>query len=196
MKIVKYQSPGTNIAVPEILTGFSGELHISADRVEESTWPHYSPLLAFSRVGLHSLTPDSLAVWFEDPLRIKFIELYQQKHNLPQTFVLLDAHGDEKKGQWVYWDGKRYKNLQGWVKHHDGNTALIIISSCNPDRKIVYAGRSLLLIASTSVGYIDSHIIAGERSGINSWNLYQPFGREVDDYEIEYSIFQLEQRQL
>lgn len=166
-----------------VLSDYSGIL-CTTDDSEENV--HNNPS-NFKEFGLSStLNGDqSLFNWFSDHLNRIYIDLFRTDQRLPKTYAILDAHGFEWENQWCYTDKDQSKRVQDWVDVFDGQVTIIIVYSCNPNKNTLSTKRSLLLYSSREVGFNPGY------DYMNSWNLYQPFGKELDSYTIEYEIKQM-----
>lgn len=99
--------------------------------------------------------------------------------------IILDAHGDEKEGKFVYWDGDKSYSVQSWINRNDGRAAALILSCCNPASLEIRSKKSIVLVPDQT--------FSGERlnNGKVTIEMYVPKVGYVDSYIIDYELGKL-----
>lgn len=120
-----------------------------------------------------------------DEERLRYLNLYIEAYGYKKRMVVLSAHGIVENYRWFYRDGQRKLSLQKWVDRHDGQYAMLVLSSCNIEQHTPKARKSLLMVPDCSFS------LKSVRDGNASFSLIHP--REGDmEYVIEYETAQLE----
>jgi len=93
-----------------------------------------------------------LGIGYEENQK-KFLEFCKKFSNTGNNFSvgILNAHGDNFFGKWVYYDGLFPKSVQSWVDKMDGVYDLLLICVCNPGHKNLFIRKSTAVVPTDDV---------------------------------------------
>jgi len=131
---------------------------------------------------------EEILEFFDDPLKNEIIELNAKLHGLEGTAVL-NAHGGDDNGKWVYQDGhENYFSVQKWVNELDGRYALLCLCCCNPGHNEIHSRKSAVLVANNDLDMLFKD------SGRFQVELYLPKRGYITDYIFEYELGRLRKK--
>lgn len=153
------------------------ELHLSPDKSSDFT--------ITTLEHLEERVKHNLRIFMERNPKYKE---YIHRFSLLKGIIILDAHGDEKEGKFVYWDGDKSYSVQNWINKQDGRTAALILACCNPASLEIRSRKSIVLVPDQT--------FSGERldKGEVTIEMYVPKIGYIDNYTIDYELEQLPQK--
>ncbi len=93
-----------------------------------------------------------LGIGYEENQK-NFLEFCKKFSNAGDNFSVgvLNAHGDNFLGKWVYYDGLFPKSVQSWVDKMDDVCDLLLICVCNPSHKNLFIRKSTAVVPTDDV---------------------------------------------
>lgn len=74
--------------------------------------------------------------------------------------ILLSAHGNVVRDNWVYFDNGKPQSIQKFIDKYDGKYGEIYLAVCNPEHKEVHSKKSVLFVPSGD--YSKINLIRGQ----------------------------------
>jgi hypothetical protein len=118
---------------------------------------------------------------------LEFVRLHGVRRGCSEIHVL-NAHGGNKDGKWIYEDRSRSFSLQTWIDRHAKQAAAIVLTVCNADGLTVASRHTPLFIPDNIVG------IGLAFLGEYHYTMRLPSGEEVDRYTIDYHLKQIRKK--
>ncbi len=115
---------------------------------------------------------------------LEFVRLHGARRGCSEIHVL-NAHGGNEDGKWVYEDRSRSFLLQRWIDRHTKQAAAIVLTVCNADGLTVKSRHIPIFIPDSIVG--SGFAFLGEYH----FTMRLPNGEEVDQYTIDYHLKQI-----
>lgn len=115
---------------------------------------------------------------------LEFVCLHGAQRGCSEIHVL-NAHGGNRNGKWIYEDRSRSFSLQTWIYRHAKQAAAIVLTVCNADGLTVRSRHVPIFIPDNIVG------IGFAFQGEYHYTMRLPNGEEVDQYTIDYHLKQI-----
>lgn len=156
----------------KIFTTQRTDFYVSADSLEE-TIPKVS---REQGVIYEDLAPGLERNLFDREDFMEYLSLYEKLTGIEKR-AILEAHGEDVSGKWVYYDEDKELTIQNWIKKNDGKYSVIGLAVCNPGAHCPLSKKSLLLFS-----YGDSY----PSQSSQPFSLSFPIIGEIDSHLIDY----------